>query len=442
MKTLLLPLRTLLLAPFCLATAAETTPAAGIKAPILRLIDTSMDVIIAGGGSSADGEELEALQGGGHDPKRNGFTLQQAELSLAGVIDPYLRGESHIVFTEDGVELEEAFLVTQQPLAGWDLKAGFFLTEFGRANASHPHAWAWVDQPIIYTRFFGGDGLRNAGLRIGRLLPLPWFSELHLGAQNADGEFAASFLGGEIAHDHGAEDEHAHEEATEHAEEEEHADGHAEEEEHGHGADGIGGRAVVAREIEDAADLLYSIRWANAGELGDTTTLLFGLSGLTGPNASGEEASTWIAGADLTFKWTPVKNNRGFPFVKWESEFMVRDYEAAAFSPEEGHPEIAADTLRDHGFYSQIQYGFTPGWVCGIRGERTTGSGDSVDGRDEDPYRCDRTRLSPMLAYLPSEFTRVRVQYNYDDADFLDDEAHSVWISLEGMWGTHPAHKF
>lgn len=421
------------LVSFALPSIAQQPAATGIQPPKMRLVDTSMDVIVAAGGSSAEHEELESLQGGGHDPKKNGFTLQQAELSLSGVIDPYFKGESHIVLVEDGVELEEAFLSTVEPLGGWDIKAGYFLTEFGRVNASHPHSWTWVDQPLISTRMFGGDGLRNAGVRVGRLLPLPWFSELLVGVQNADGEFAASFLGGELGHSHGDE-EHAHEEEV--AEE-----GH----EHEEGGEGIGGRAIVEREVEGLDDLLYSIRWANSGEIGDETTAIVGVSGLTGPNASGEGQSTWIAGADLTLKWTPVKNNRGFPFVKWETEGMYRDYEAGEFTVEhEGEePEtFGADKLKDYGVTSSLQYGFKPGWIAGLRGEFATGEGESVGGRDHDPHRSDRFRLSPTLSWLPTEFSRVRVQYNYDDADFLDEAAHTVWVSLEGMWGTHPAHKF
>ena len=78
----------------------------------LRLIDVSFDVLTAAGWSTADDDELESLEGGAHDPKQRGFTLQQGELSLMGAVDPYFTAEGHIVFTPDGVELEEAFAQT------------------------------------------------------------------------------------------------------------------------------------------------------------------------------------------------------------------------------------------------------------------------------------------------------------------------------------------
>jgi TolA-binding protein len=44
-----------------------------------RLLDVSVDVLTTAGGSTERDESLRTLQGGGHDPKRRGFTLQQAE---------------------------------------------------------------------------------------------------------------------------------------------------------------------------------------------------------------------------------------------------------------------------------------------------------------------------------------------------------------------------
>jgi hypothetical protein len=64
-------------------------------------------------------------------------------------------------------------------------------------------------------------------------------------------------------------------------------------------------------------------------------------------------------------------------------------------------------------------------------------------GRDADPFRDDRYRVSPLLVWYASEFARLRLQYNYDRADHLtNDRAHSVWLVLEALIGTHPAHKF
>ncbi|MBZ0252998.1 MAG: hypothetical protein K8I02_06615, partial [Candidatus Methylomirabilis sp.] len=67
----------------------------------------------------------------------------------------------------------------------------------------------------------------------------------------------------------------------------------------------------------------------------------------------------------------------------------------------------------------------------------------SLAPRRDDPRRGTRHRLSPLLAWHPSEFSRIRLQYNYDNATVLErNEAHSVWLGLEFLIGAHPAHQY
>ncbi len=419
------------------ASAADRSGPAGL----LRLIDVSLDGLLAAGGSTATDAELADLEGGGHDPKGRGFTLQQAEVSLAGAVDPYFAAEAHIVFIPGGVELEEAFATTQALPAGLQLKAGYFLSEFGRINPTHPHAWTWLDQPVIATRLFGPDGMRAAGLRGGWLAPLPWYSEFQVTLQDAAGETMTSFLAspsstGEAGHAHGksagsplpAPDLVLHEA------------------EDGEGATGIGGRPLLDREVASLADLAWLLRWKNGWDFSPAVSAQWGISGMTGPNATGPDGRTWLYGTDLVVKWRPVDNRRGWPFLKWESEWMARQYRAAAYSDADDPDDIIdlpRATLKDWGFYSQLLYGFRYQWAAGVRVEHATGSGESVGGRENDPYRDNRFRFSPLLLWQPSEFSRLRFQYNYDRADHLAaGDAHSFWLGLEFLIGAHPAHQY
>jgi hypothetical protein len=394
------------------------------KSARLRLLDLSLDVLTVVGASTEQDASLETLQGGGHDPKRRGFTLQQAELSLIGEVDPYFRAEGHIIASEDEIELEEAFIQTTSLPWGLEVEAGYFLTEFGRINPSHPHAWKWLDQPVINTRLFGGEGMRGTGLRLSKILPVSWYSVLHVGAQNADGEFMASFLGGEISHDHG-------EEASEHADELT-----------------IGGRPLVEQDTRNLGDLVYLLRWENSGNLSPTWTGKFGLSALYGPNATGPDGNTWIYGADWLFKWVPASNQKGRPFFTVEGEVSKRDYRADAFYEADEDEWIDKTTLEDWGGYLQALYGFPNRWSAGLRIEYASGSGSNQEhegaypARDDDPFRDDRLRISPLVMFSLTEFSRLRLQYNYDDADHLTNPAHSVWLGLEVMIGAHPAHSF
>ena len=119
----------------------------------MRLIDVSLDVLVAAGTSTATDDQLQVLESGDHDPRKRGFTLQNVELSFMGAVDPYFNAEAHIVYSIDPItgdskfELEEAFFTTQKLPYGLQLKGGQFITEFGIINAQHPHQWDWEDAP-------------------------------------------------------------------------------------------------------------------------------------------------------------------------------------------------------------------------------------------------------------------------------------------------------
>ena len=53
----------------------------------------------------------------------------------------------------------------------------------------------------------------------------------------------------------------------------------------------------------------------------------------------------------------------------------------------------------------------------------------------------ERYRISPELTFLPSEFSKIRLQYNFDHGD-LFGTAHSIWMQLEFGLGAHAAHKY
>ncbi|HEY7496618.1 MAG TPA: hypothetical protein VIH59_36625, partial [Candidatus Tectomicrobia bacterium] len=209
----------------------------------------------------------------------------------------------------------------------------------------------------------------------------------------------------------------------------------------------IGGRPFVDRKVDSPKELIYLLRWENSWDLSQALTSKLGVSALFGPNPTGPDGRTIMYGADLKVLWRPVRNFRGWPFLRWQTEFVQRDYRANAFTEvvDEAEVTLARKTLRDWGIYTQALYGFAYRWAVGLRFEYATGSGASVGegGREADPFRDDRYRVSPLLVWYASEFARLRLQYNYDRTDHLpNDRAHAVWLVLEALIGTHPAHKF
>lgn len=89
--------------------------------------------------------------------------------------------------------------------------------------------------------------------------------------------------------------------------------------------------------------------------------------------------------------------------------------------------------------FSQILWGLEPGWVAGLRWEYATAEGDTSTDR----LRDTRKRLSPNLTWYPTEFSKLRLQYNRDWMEHLaENTADSFWLQFEFSLGKHMAHTF
>jgi hypothetical protein len=369
-------------------------------------MNISFDGLVDAGWSTRP--DVTRLERGDHDPLQRGFTLPNEEIFLDGAVDPYFKGVADLVFKLDEhndttVELEEAYVTTSALPWNLQAKAGQFFTEFGRLNTQHPHQWDFVDQPLVIGRMFGPEGLRNPGARLSWLAPTPFYSELFLAVQDSQGTSAFSFRNEEP----------------------------------------LFGRQPIVRDVRAPSDLVFAPRWAASFDLTDSQTVVAGLSGAFGPNASGPSTRTEIYGTDLYWKWKPPWQSGGFPFLAFQTEALARRYEAGARAATAGPGGavvrgLPAETLRDWGLYAQMLWGFRPRWVAGLRGDWV--SGDRGAFRP-DADRADRFRLSPDLTFYPTEFSKIRLQYNFDHAQLTKDDS-SVWLQLEFLLGAHAAHKF
>lgn len=407
-----------LLAASAAAAAQEPTPSPS-PAPVIvvtgaggkNFLNLSVDALMAAGGSTAS--DVPALQTGGHDPVQRGFTVQNVETVFEGAVDPYFRGQANLIVQisaegETVVELEEVFATTSSLPRGLQVKAGHFFTEFGRLNPQHPHSWDFVDQPLVNGRLLGPDGMRSTGVRLSWLMPTSFYSEAYLAVQNSQGETAPSFRGvpGET----------------------------------------LFGREIHERTVSRFTDLLIVPRYAASFDVSDTHTLLLGASGAFGPNGTGEKARTRVLGLDAFWKWKPTNAFRGFPFVKVQAEWMHRSAstgegreqpEVSERAEVSEHPEVST-TFRDWGSYLQVNYGYKAGYVAAVRVERVDGD----TGHPQDEALAARWRFSPALTWFPTEYSKLRLQYNFDKGDAFAGTEHSVWLQLEFLLGAHAAHKF
>jgi TolA-binding protein len=369
-------------------------------------MNISLDGLFALAYSSAT--DLDHIEVGDHDPQQRGFNARNVELAFDGAVDPYFEGFANIVFkldndNETDVEVEEAFMQTTSLPYNLQLKGGQFFAAFGRLNPTHPHTWDFADTPLVSGRILGPDGLRGVGAQISWTLPLPWYSQLIFAAQNGRGSTGFSFRNP--------------------------------------GDNGIFfDRITTDREARGLQDFVWIPRWENSVDLSPTQVVLAGVSGAFGSNETGANSRTQIYGADLLYKWKSSHAEGGFPFVKWQTEAMYRRFQAGR-GANESFP--VAETFHDWGIYSQVLWGFKKGWVAGIRGDYLHMTNSDFTDDDE---RQTRSRISANLTWYPTEFSKIRLQYNHDFLEenfFLSErEVDSVFLQFEFILGAHGAHKF
>ena len=325
--------------------------------------------------------ESERPEPGAHDPQGTGFTLQNLELTLSANVDAYLRGDAHVIFTLEGVEVEEAYLTTLTLPGSLQVKAGQAFTPFGRQNKIHPHGWQFVDQNLVNVLLFGGDGLRNPGASLSWLAPLPVYTELLGAVVHSRGETAVSFLG----------------ETPE---------------------------GVEERPIDSADDLVYLGKLSLSFPIGPSLTVLGGVSGLAGPNPTAAYASTRIAGGDLYVKVKPASAIYAFGFL--QAEVMAREYELAD-----------ADVQRDEGFYAMAGARVSRRLEVAVRGESVRS--DRLLDPEALPWR---NRFAGQVTFRPSEFSKLRLQGNYDVLPQDADPILGGMLQWEFLIGAHGAHAF
>ncbi len=363
------------------AAAADSSAAAASKqaAAVGAAPSSAPQISLIFDGAAAAYTDAKPLQTGGHDPKRNGFNLQQLELHMESSVDPYLHFQANIVFAQFGVEVEEAYAETMALPWGLQLKAGQMLTAFGRINATHPHSWSFVDQPLMIGKFFGSEGSRGLGVQAAWLTPLPWFTEVKLATTDAAGQCCArSWLGG------------------------------------------------TDLPVRRPGDLLYTLTAKSFVPIDDDWSVTIGLSGQTGPNASGNDNRSEVVGADLYLRYRPASD----PLRR--SLSLQVEHSARSRQQPGTH-------LVDQAGYAHLVGVFALRWEAGWRTDWGTGvSGDPLDAS----WTGQRTRHAAQLSFYPSHFSRVRLQLSADVPSWRQEPIYGAVLALETLIGDHGAHNF
>lgn len=333
--------------------------------------------------------------GGEAGPLPEGLSLGEIEIDIsANVDDKFTAWLTIPVVIEDGetvVEVEEAWIETLAMPAGLSVRLGRFFSNIGYLNDKHSHSWDFTDQPLVYQAFLGNQYLDD-GVQLRWLAP----TDLYL-------ELAAEVTRGERYPAGGA------------------------------GRSGFGSYAFHARA---GGDVGLSHSWQ--------TGLSYLQTEADGRTTGSENEPLVFTGdsdllmAEFVWKWAPNGNNKQRNF-KIQAEYLWRNENGDYVLPDSN---ILPYNTDQQGWYLQAVYQPFPRWRLGLRYDRLSADNPGIgfDNTSLLMAENDPRRYSVMADWSNSEYSRVRLQYTLDQANFEDD--HQWGLQYIFSIGAHGAHSF
>jgi len=337
-----------------------------------------------------------------------GFSLGETEVTMSANVDHLFYGQATFAFEpDDTVGVEEAFAQTTALGHGLTLKGGRFFSSTGYNNSMHPHAWDFAD-PSLVQRVFLGDNYSDDGVQLAWIAPLPVYID----------------LGGELGR--GV-----------------HAPGSNRDK---NGAGSVTLFAHVGDDIGTGGSYRIGLSTLRTSTDGNGTPIadVDDRTGTTSP-FTGE---TRLYGVDFVYKWAPDGNPK-YQNFKLITEWFTQRRDGTLIFDQSGAlglgPAPEGFKLHQSGWYVQGVYQFLPEWRVGLRydqldeGSWDAGPVASANGVVKPDFTP--RRYSAMLDWDPSEFSRIRLQFNQDKSQLgLTD--NQVFVQYVYSLGTHGAHKF
>lgn len=340
--------------------------------------------------------------GGEIGPGTRGFSLGESELAISANVDDKFAGNLIVSLTpENTVSVEEAYGILTALPNGLTPKFGRFFSGLGYINEQHQHAWDFIDAPLAYQAFLGGQ-YGNDGVQLKWVAPTEQF--LEFGAEAGNG---AGFPGTE------------------------------------RNKNGAGNGVVYAHTGGDVgashswrAGLSYLQTRAQDREFGQTDLAV-------NDAQLGFNGTSHVAIADFVWKYAPNGNAQDINF-KLQGEYFWRrergdltyDFDGAL-----GLTQTSGYSSSQSGWYLQGVYQFMPYWRVGLRYDRLDpGHADyGTNAAFLATPSFDPRRTSVMFDYTPSEFSRIRLQLAQDRTrpGVTDNELFLQYILTLGAHGAH-----
>ncbi len=335
------------------------------------------------------------LAGGETEGIAEGFSLGESEIAASANVDDKFFGfvtlAAELDEDETALNLEEAWIQTLALPGGLGVKAGKFFSDIGYQNVRHPHTWDFVDAPLPYAAFLGGN-YADTGVQLRWLAPTILFIEL--GGELLRGEaFPAA---GASSNGAGASSVFAR----------------------------IGGDLGVDHSWRFGLSLLRTESVARQSMLG-TTSVLF-------------DGDTDVGIVDFVWKWARNGNTRDQNFT------IVAEYLTRSEQGRLSEGAVSLDYDESHsGYYVYGTYQFRPPrWRVGLRFDAYEADARLAALPGIGPVGADPDRVSAMVDFSNSEFSRLRLQLS--DYDPGDGSGSTTAVSLQYIMslGSHGAHLF
>jgi hypothetical protein len=369
---------------------AEAGGAAGGSSP--SAFNPAISVVLQGSYNAYSRNPEDLVLAGFAPPEgaglpNEGFSLGESELNLSANIDPMFYGSLTVSLEDDGgstdLNVEEAFIETLALPWGTKVKAGRMYPVLGYLNEIHPHADAFVDRPLPYKAFFGGDNYGDDGVQVSVLLPTALFAEIGGGVFRGIGYPAA-----------------------------------------GSANDGNGSQSLFARV---------------GGDIGASQSWLAGISYLHAEASDRDTDGLVFTGktpvyiADGKYTWAPEGN--------MANRFLVLQGEYFRSRADGTWNDLPYDETSD-GWYVQAVYKFASQWKAGYRFAYLGAPGVPLDlvGTALDSEGHNPRSQSWLLERDFSEFSSLRLQYNRDDSDSRGNDEAVLRYTIS--MGAHGAHKY
>ena len=391
-----------------IATAAAPAPTASPTAGIAAF-NPAISAVLQGSYANLSQDPAKyAIRGfapsGDIGPGRRGFRLGESEVAISANVDHLFAGNVIVSLTpENTVSVEEAYGIYTAALWGVVPKLGRFFSGIGYMNEQHQHAWDFIDAPLAYQAFLGGQ-YANDGVQLKWIAPTEHFIEIGAEAGSGNG-----FPGTD------------------------------------RNKNGVGSGAVYAH---------------TGGDIGASHSWRAGLSYLqTRPrdrsyaqrNLVGTDAQVAVSGpsqlaiADFVWQYAPTGNATETNF-KLQGEYFRRR-ERGDFTYDAngalGLTSLGYYRANQSGWYLQGIYQFMPYWRVGARYDRldpgTVNYGTNAAYLTTPPFNPERATL--MFDYTPSEFSRVRLQFAQSKTQPGQTD-HQLFLQYILTIGAHGAHRF